>query len=167
MSSPVVIKGNQQGLRLIISPGADIKEVVGTIENGLKNINKRTLGKHSAIRIMLEGEDVSKQDTCYLQEALNKLGINTYIDNGVTEKTEENKIYSPMDEGLFIIGNIKRGQIIEAETSVIILGDVETGAKIISSANVVIIGKQDGQVQAGRDGNPSSFVYSMISGRNM
>lgn len=167
MTSPVIIKGNQQGLRLIISPGARIQDVVSTIENGLKNINKQTIGKHHAIRLMLEGEKISSHDVGYLQSSLRDMGIETYIDKDVTEKTKEQDKFLPMDEGLFLIGNIKRGQIVEAATSVIIVGDVEAGARIISSANVVIIGKQDGQVQAGMDGDPSSFVYSMISGRNM
>ena len=167
MQSPVIIKGNQQGLRLIISKGAQIQEVVSTIEKGLKNIKKEKLEPHSSIRLMIEGAKLKPEETEYLQTALFNLGIDTYIEEPQTHYTNDKKDIIPMDEGLFVIGNIRRGQIVEANTSIVILGDVEAGAKIISNANVVIIGKQEGMVQVGANSNEASFVYSMISGRNM
>lgn len=167
MQSPVIIKGNQHGLRLIISDEARIQEVVSTIEKGLKNIKKETLKPHQSIKLMLEGQRLKPGEIEYLQNALLKLGINTYIDKPQSQHTNDKIKLSPPDEGLFIIGNIRRGQIVEAATSIVIIGDVETGAKIISNSNVVIIGKQDGMVQVGADGQTGSFVYSMISGRNM
>jgi septum site-determining protein MinC len=168
MTSPVIIKGNQQGLRLIISPGAEIYDVVSTIKKGLKSTDKKPgVKKCPAIRISLEGERLKFTDIEYLQDALRELGIDTYIDKKVTDNPKEHCKFLPPDEGLFLIGNIRRGQIVEAAESVIIVGDVEAGAKVVSKSNVIIIGRQDGYVEAGVDGDSSSFVYSLIPGRNI
>jgi septum site-determining protein MinC len=168
MTSPVIIKGNQLGLRLIIAPGTEVCEVVSTIKRGLKNSDKKqTAGRYPAIRLSLEGEQLKNEDIRYLQTRLRELGMDTYIDKKVTDNPKEHRDFLPLDEGLFLIGNIRRGQIVEAVESVIIVGDVEAGAKVVSRSNVIIIGRQDGYVKAGVDGDSSSFVYSLFSGRNI
>jgi septum site-determining protein MinC len=170
MASPVIIKGNQQGLRFIIAPGAGVSDVVSTVKKGLKNTKKQRTGC-PAIRISFEGEILSGSDIEYLRNELRKLGMETYIetytDKKVTDNPKEHCKYQPLDEGLFLIGNIRRGQIVEAAESVIILGDVEAGARVLSRSNVIILGRQDGYVEAGVDGDASSFVYSLIPGRNI
>jgi septum formation inhibitor MinC len=141
---------------------------VSTIKKGLKSTDKKLNAKKcSAIKISLEGEQLKITDIEYLQDALRKLGMDTYIDKNVTDNPKEHCNFLPLDEGLFLIGNIRRGQIVEATESVIIVGDVEPGAKVMSKSNVIIIGRQEGYVEAGVDGDPSSIVYSLIPGRNI
>lgn len=170
MTSPVTIKGNQQGLRLIIEKDAYIEDVVSTIKNGLKNnVIYDTIDKKHDIKLIFEGQDISFKDKLLIQNLFLQYGIKCYIENKheVTDKISSYNNFLPKDEGLFLFGNIRRGEVIEAKTSIVIIGDVEKGARVYSNANIVIIGKQEGLVQSGIEGSSTSFVYSMISGRNM
>ena len=48
--------------------------------------------------------------------------------------------------GQFFKGNLRSGQVLDVETSIIILGDVKAGAKVVSKGNVIILGSLKGNV---------------------
>ncbi len=51
--------------------------------------------------------------------------------------------------GQFFKGNLRSGQVLEFDTSVVILGDINAGAQVVSTGNVVILGALNGNVYAG------------------
>jgi septum site-determining protein MinC len=63
--------------------------------------------------------------------------------------------------GQFYKGNLRSGQKLEFDTSVILLGDVNPGASIISKGNIVILGSFKGKAHAGAAGNTNAFVLAL------
>ena len=63
--------------------------------------------------------------------------------------------------GQFYKGNLKDGQTLETENSVIVLGDVYPGASIVSNKDIVILGGLFGQAYAGGSGDEGHFVVAL------
>ena len=63
--------------------------------------------------------------------------------------------------GQFYKGNLRSGQVLEVETSIVVIGDINNGAKVVSKGNVVILGSLKGNVFAGASGNTNAFVVAL------
>ena len=77
------------------------------------------------------------------------------------EQTAANLMQTDNGTGFFFKGNLRSGQVLDVETSIIILGDVNNGAKVISKGNVIILGALKGNVFAGSAGNVDAFVIAL------
>ena len=77
------------------------------------------------------------------------------------EQTAANLMQTDNGTGFFFKGNLRSGQVLDVETSIIILGDVNNGAKVISTGNVIILGALKGNVFAGSAGNVDAFVIAL------
>ena len=64
------------------------------------------------------------------------------------------------NSGQFFKGNLRSGQVMEFETSIVILGDVNVGAQVVSTGNVIVLGKLYGTVYAGAAGKEDAFVVA-------
>ncbi|MFI3230428.1 MAG: septum site-determining protein MinC [bacterium] len=58
-------------------------------------------------------------------------------------------------------GNVRSGQSIEFEGTIVIIGDVNPGGKIIASGNIIVLGKLRGIVHAGCQGDDSCFISAL------
>lgn len=75
------------------------------------------------------------------------------VDRKLAEMTEGGaKIYK---------GNLRSGQSIETENSVVIIGDVNPGASVVSAGNIIVLGTLKGTAFAGCSGNKNCFVISL------
>ena len=77
------------------------------------------------------------------------------------KKKEEKKKIKPEKLAIFHKGNLRSGQELVLENSVIVLGDVNFGAKVTSKGNVIVLGTLFGNVFAGCDGDKNAFVLAM------
>lgn len=133
--------------------------------------------------IMEEDEELQKKINERVTEAcleLEKKKIEAGLPDGEhkEKKTEETEI--PMednraeraaariseqmaaeDPGLFYKGNLRSGQVLESEKSIILLGDIKPGANVISKGNIVVLGSLRGNAFAGADGNKNAFVVAL------
>lgn len=159
MISPVMMKGNKAGIRLIISPDATISQVVTCLSDKLQ-----TTGRYYAnikpITVTFEGKDLTEDEKQQIIDTLNDKGIRIGRRPRSIEKPKEKSIYSDKN-GLFYIGNLKNGQSIQAAASIVIVGDVESGASVESEGNIIIIGALHGAATSGCKGKPDTFVYSL------
>ena len=159
MKNTVVIKGNKSGMTVILDPEAayetlllDIAakfeesarfwgSVQMTPEQEFEIVNVIT--EHSQIEILcLVDQDINRIRRCEraLKNRLMELSSNT---------------------GQFFRGNLKAGELLETETSLVVIGDVEKGARIISKGNVVILGDLHGSVTAGASGNEKTVIVAL------
>lgn len=173
MKSPVVIKGNKMGIRLIIAPEASIFDITRTLETKLQN-TKHYYKSIKPITVTFDGKILTDEEIEQIFETLLDSGLNIRIDNDINEsppeETNTKQIEKTTEEtidkdGLFYIGNLKCGQAIEALSSIVIIGDIEQGASVLSAGNIVVIGEVKGYAQAGTSGKNDAFVYSMVSRR--
>ncbi|MBE5945881.1 MAG: hypothetical protein E7259_02920 [Lachnospiraceae bacterium] len=166
MISPVIIKGNKMGLRLIVAYEADIDIIIDELIKKLQN-TKQYYKNIKPITVTFEGKILTEDEITIVLDTLRNLGLNIKTNISPPEiPTDKQQNIPPDEDGLFYLGNLKNGQSIEASESIIIVGDVEQGACVYSKGNIIIIGRLNGYAEAGYQGNEDAFVYTLFSGRN-
>ena len=78
----------------------------------------------------------------------------------VTEKVPRPTSNSPSKD-VFIRRNLRSGQKLHAEGTVVIWGDVHESAEIIAAGDIIVMGKLEGIAHAGCYGNESSLVFAL------
>ncbi len=62
---------------------------------------------------------------------------------------------------IFIHRNVRSGQKIHSEGSVIVWGDVHESSEIIAGNDIIVLGKMEGMAHAGFYGNTNSIVFAL------
>ncbi len=159
MISPVMMKGNKAGIRLIISPDATISQVVTCLADKLQTTG-RYYSNIKPISVTFEGKNLTEDEKQQIIDTLSEKGICIGRRHRPTEHSKKKTIHSDKN-GLFYIGSLKNGQSIQAAASIVIVGDVESGASVESEGNIIIIGALHGVAISGYKGKPDTFVYSL------
>ncbi|NLB87824.1 MAG: hypothetical protein GX790_01150 [Syntrophomonadaceae bacterium] len=64
-------------------------------------------------------------------------------------------------QDLFIYRNVRSGQKIRSEGSIVVWGDVHESAEISAADDIIVLGKLEGVVHAGCYGNRDSIVFAL------
>ncbi len=168
MSSNVMIKGTKSGIILVLDKEADwdtLKQEIGekfrTSSDFLGDAEKA---------ISFQGRDLTNEQQQEVIDIIHencKLEILCVLEEDPKKeeafaKTLEAKLMEKENNtGFFFKGNLRSGQVLDVETSIIILGDVNAGAKVVSKGNVIILGSLKGNVFAGSAGNVDAFVVAL------
>ncbi|MBE5935943.1 MAG: septum site-determining protein MinC [Lachnospiraceae bacterium] len=182
MDNTVVIKGMQSGIVVMLDDKKDYDELKEDIKNKFIESSK-FLGK-ADIGISLEGRKLTNEQ---IKEILEIIAENTdlnivcvltdnkdedaeyrkMIEKNLNDlinrkkKKEEKKKIKPEKLAIFHKGNLRSGQELNVENSVIVLGDVNFGASIVSKGNVLVLGTLFGNVYAGCGGDKDAFVLAL------
>lgn len=168
MSTPVVIKGNKYGVNVHLDSAASYDEIKADTALRFKEAEK-LLGD-AKVAISFDGRPVTDEQQRELIDIIQancNLHIICIIDNNpeVEEKYKKSLDETLMEldtaSGQFYKGNLRSGQVLETETSIIILGDVNPGASVVSKGNIIVLGSLKGTAFAGAAGNRTSFVVAM------
>lgn len=166
--APVVIKGSKSGIRLVLEQDMTFEELQKEVEQKFEK-SADFLG-NAQVALSFEGRELSEEEEALLLQSISehsKLDVVCVIDN---DKKREEYFAQTLNErlmqinsnsGQFFKGNLRSGQVMEFETSIIILGDINAGAQVVSTGNVIILGALNGIVFAGASGNEKSFVVAM------
>lgn len=166
MISPVIIKGNKMGIRLIIAPEASMQTIIAELKDKLRNTG-HYYKNIRPISVTFDGKNLTDEEIDTILDTLRYIGLNIETHNAIQKNMMDNNCkLQPDKDGLFYIGNLRNGQSIDALESIIIIGDVEQGASVQSEGNIIIIGELNGYAEAGCKGRNDAFVYSLMSGRN-
>lgn len=182
MDNTVVIKGMQSGIVVMLDKEKNFEELKEDIIKKFKE-SAKFLGK-ADIGLSLEGRKLSSDEikeileiiaehtelnvVCILTDnkdedaefrKMIEKNLNEIIDR--KKKKEEKKKVKPEKLAIFHKGNLRSGQELIVENSVIILGDVNFGAKVTSKGNVLVLGTLFGNVYAGCEGDKNAFVLAM------
>ncbi len=164
MNNPVIVKGNKQGIRLLISEDASIDDILYHLNHKLIN-TKNYYTNIKPIQITFEGQALTDDEKELIYDTLRNIGLNiaenevaitdeNYIEEKITKNTYD-------EAGLFFIGNIRKGQLIIARKSIVIIGDVLPGASVYSEGSVVVIGQAKGTIKAGFKGDKTALIYTV------
>ena len=166
MNSPVIIKGNKWGIKLIINQEATIDDVLNTLKIKLQKTGQYYKNV-KPITVTFDGKKLTEEETEAILDTLRQIGLNI-TDKSTTQHTisQNNNAVQPGNDGLFFIGDLKAGQSINAAESIVIVGNVDNGAAVYSEGNIIIIGELNGYAESGYKGRNDTFVYSLISGGN-
>lgn len=182
MENTVIIKGMQSGIVVMLDDKKDYDELKEDIKNKFIE-SAKFLGK-ADIGISLEGRKLTDEQ---IKEILGIISENTelnvvcvltdnkeedaayrkMIEKNLNElitrkkKKEDKKKIKPEKLAIFHKGNLRSGQELNIENSVIVMGDVNFGASIVSKGNVIVLGTLFGNVYAGSGGDKEAFVLAL------
>ena len=166
--APVVIKGNKAGLRIVFDDQLPFEELLEKIKEKFHE-SADFLG-NAQVALSFEGRELSEnEEACILQciSENSHLDVVCLIDNDkereeyFSRSLEEHLMQMNSNTGQFFKGNLRSGQVMEFDTSIVILGDVNVGAQVVSTGNVVVLGALKGTVYAGASGKQNCFVVAL------
>lgn len=159
MEDNILIKGNKEGLNVIINMNKfkDFDEMIDLL------IEKLSRGKQfykgSTLKITTELKHINDRNLRSLKDVLFEEFM---IKDCIFEDKEDrsNKTFSGIYEGRtkFIRRTIRGGQVINYNGNLVIIGDVNSGAEIYAAGNVIVLGALRGYVHAGFTGNSRAIV---------
>ena len=164
---PVMLKGNKSGIRIILDDELSFEELLEKVTEKFQN-NADFLGDNRVV-VAFDGRELSDEEEAVLLHTIqenSKLQIVCVIDEdeereALYERTLQEKLMAiDSNSGQFFKGNLRSGQVMEFETSIVILGDVNVGAQVVSTGNFVVLGKLNGTVYAGASGKEDAFIVA-------
>ena len=167
MTSPVIIKSFQNGIAVILDETLAFPQL--SEEVGLKFRESAAFFKDAKMAVSFEGRKLDAEEETQLVRQITE-NCSLHIVCLVGKDEEKNQTYlkaihqasrKDENEGQFYKGNLKNGQILEMESSVVIVGDVNPGAVIAAKKDIIIIGGLYGEAYAGADGVPGHFVVAL------
>ena len=168
MSDTVVIKGTKSGIILVLDAGTEYEVLKQDVAAKFK-ASAAFLGEAQKA-VAFQGKpltDEQKLEIIGFIEENCQLSIVCIMENderleqAFRNSIEKHMIKQDYSTGQFFKGNLRSGQVLDVETSIIIIGDVKAGAKVISKGNVIILGSLKGNVYAGSSGNQNAFVVAL------
>lgn len=188
MSQNVTIKGTKSGIILVLDekvPFENLKaEIADTFLDAASFLGKHKMGliirgkyltdseQEEVVGIINNNTDLTI--TCIIDEqsATEKLFNIEKKEKALEEKTasleqkEESLNSAPQaqfydNSALIYTGNLRSGQDISCEQSVILLGDVKPGASITSYGSIFVLGELRGNAFAGAGGDRQSIVMAL------
>lgn len=164
----VMIKSFPNGISVVLDPNIPFEQLYIEYAEKFRDSSK-FFGKAKRV-ISFEGRELSSLEERALLEA-----ISEYTDLTVTcvvsKDDESNQLYLKAASSFLVSDSTSSGQIykgcvkaehnIESASSIIILGDVNPGAVVKSNGSVVVLGTIYGNVEAGAEGDTTSFVAAI------
>jgi len=170
MDNAVIIKGLNHGIVVVLDPEIEYNLLKEKIAQKFRE-SAKFLG-NAQMALKFEGRELSDLQQ---REILDIIGENSdlhiacvlsddqSLDNKFQkflENNQESNSNSNINGQLFK-GNLRSGQSLESQHSIIVIGDVNPGASIVSNGNIIIIGTLKGTVFAGASGNENAFVFAL------
>ncbi|SFR99580.1 septum site-determining protein MinC [Anaeromicropila populeti] len=168
MNNSVIIKGTKSGIIVVLDSEMDFGELAEHVAVKFQQ-SAKFLGD-ATMALSFEGRVLSNDEQRVLLNIINDnsdLNIVCIVDTDerkehLFEKTLNEKLMElSSNTGQFYKGNLRSGQVLEVETSIIVIGDVNNGAKVVSKGNIIILGALKGNVFAGAAGNTKAFVVAL------
>ena len=161
MRNPVGISMKKDEIIIRISEKATHEETIACLNKKIPALKK--LYKTEKTPICVTGKILKNKEIDEIKEIItNEIDVKLTFDSpkelglhGIRKAFEKDIDNS---ETKFYKGNMRSGQKIEFEGSLIILGDVNGGAEVIAGENIVILGILRGLAHAGAKGNKKAII---------
>ena len=168
MDNSIIIKGTNNGINFILDEALSFDELKEKLKE--KVIDSAKFLSDAKTAVSFTGRKLSDSEEIELLKVVKEnsdLDVVCIIDpdeekNAVYAEAVDRKIAEAASGGARIYkGNLRSGQSIESENSVVIIGDVNPGASVVSAGNIVVLGTLKGTAFAGCSGNKNCFVISL------
>lgn len=167
MSSTVVIKSNKSGMSVFLDPDVSFEQLLGDIAIKFKESAK--FWGSVQMTLTLEGRELTPHEEFMIVNVItehSQIEILCLIDRDANrikqcEKALNEKLMElSSTTGQFFRGNLREGESLESESSIVIIGDVDRGAKVTAKGNVIVLGNLAGTVTAGVAGNKDAVIVA-------
>ncbi len=168
MGSTVVIKGNKSGMSIYLDPNVPFEQILSAIERKFRESAK--FWGSIQMALALEGRSLTPEEEYQIVNAImgsSQVEILCLIDqDGEQIRRCEKALNEKLMElsaqtGQFHKGDLKRGDSLESEASIVVIGNVNHGAKVTAKGNIIILGELKGSVFAGAAGNGEAVVVAL------
>lgn len=168
MNHNVIIKAYNGGIVVVLDKALSFEDLKLEIAAKFKESSK--FFNNAQMAISFEGRVLSEEEKIEILDIISEnseLQIVCIVEN---DPEKERQFEKSMNErlmelstntGQFYKGNLRSGQVLELETSVIVIGDVNPGARVVSKGNIIVLGALKGNAFAGAAGNEKSFVVAL------
>ncbi len=169
MGQAVIIKSSKNGITLVLNPELEFPVLLGEI---LNKFRASEFFSNAEFAVSFEGRELSDAEKyqivdCIMSETT--VRILCIIEN---DELRDAALRRKMDEhakaaagrkqsGSFYHGNLKSGERLETDESIIIIGDVPKGASVVSAADIIVLGTLSGSAYAGIDGREGAFIAAL------
>lgn len=155
----IVIKGNKEGLNVIISMNT-FKDFDEMLEALIGKLSKgKRFYKGCTLKITTELKDIDDRNLRKLKDILFDEFL---IKDCIFEDFEENnnKVFNGIYEGRtkFLRRTVRSGQIVNYSGNIVIIGDINPGAQVFAAGNIIVFGVLRGEVHAGVNGNTKAII---------
>lgn len=167
MNSPVIIKSFHNGIAVMLDAELPFSELLDEV--GMKFKESAAFFKDAKMALSFEGRALDAEEEKELvTQITSSCSLNIVCLVGKDE--EKNQTYlraiqqaekKDENEGRFYRGNLKDGQVLEIDSSIVIVGDVYPGCCIAAKKDIIIIGGLYGEAYAGVDGETGHFVAAL------
>ena len=166
--NPVIIKSNKYGLVVRLDAEMPFTELLEAVAEKFHESAK--FFKDARMAVTFQGRVLTMDQENRLVNAI-VMNSGIHIICIVDERPETEEYYeqairraeeTDLKNGQFYRGNLRSGQTMEVDTSIVVLGDVHPGASITSKGNVVVLGSCRGNVYAGASGDRDCFVAALV-----
>ncbi len=168
MDNSVIIKGLNNGIIVVLDPVIEYELLKEKLTKKFKDSSK-FLG-NAQVALSFEGRKLTDEQQMELLQIISEQS-ELKIVCLVTEDPEKDAVFQQAMEqskeehgkssGQFYKGNLRSGQSLECDTSIVIIGDVNPGATVVSKGNIIVLGALRGTVFAGSDGNDKAFILAL------
>lgn len=168
MDNSVIIKGLNNGIIVVLNSEIEFDLLKEKVSKKFRDSSK-FLG-NAQVALSFEGRKLTEEQQLELLQIISEQSelkiVCLVLDDPEKEDFFRKSIAQNMDDktnsnGQFYKGNLRSGQSIESDKSVVLIGDVNPGASITSSGNIVVLGALRGTVFAGASGNDKAFVLAL------
>lgn len=170
MKNAVIVKSFQNGLILYLDSEMEFEELLEAVAAKFKE-SKRFF-KDASVAVSFVGRRLALEEEKRLAEAImENSGLNITCIVGRDDETERfyaralecvgRKKAQEESAGQFYRGTLRKGQILETESSIIVLGDVNPGSSVIAAGDIVVLGSLRGSAYAGGNGRPEHYVAAL------
>ena len=168
MDNSVIIKGLNNGIIVVLDSEIEFDLLKEKVSKKFRDSSK-FLG-NAQVALSFEGRKLTEEQQLELLQIISEQSelkiVCLVLDDPEKEDFFRKSIAQNMDDktnsnGQFYKGNLRSGQSIESDNSVVLIGDVNPGASITSSGNIVVLGALRGTVFAGASGNDKAFVLAL------
>lgn len=171
MSSSVVIKSYRGGIAVYLDETLSFEQLLAAVGEKFRD-SARFFGD-MRVAVSFEGRELTAEEENLLVDEIScnsdlhiicVVGKDRKKEERFKETMEAFERYFPKAEqnnGQFYRGNLRNGQILETEGSVVVVGDVEAGCSVISTKDIIVIGRLLGNAYAGGDGTKGHFVVAL------
>jgi len=170
---PVTLKGTREGVVVQLNCNLGFEELCTKIVDKIKAADS-FLGNKTEVIINLGTVELDDGQTQKLQELFHSLGVGIKKFTPGTKNREQSTMETPglpemvgdenhvLAQGstLMVRKNLRSGQTIFHEGTVIILGDVNPGAEVVASGHIFVIGNLRGIAHAGAHGDTRAVVFA-------
>lgn len=170
MKNAVIVKSFRNGLTLYLDSELDFGQLLEEVAGKFKG--SKEFFSDASVAVSFEGRELSFEEEDSLIETI-RINSHLNITCIVGKDEEKNRIYGKALEefrrkrheeesaGQFYRGTLRRGQILETESSIIVLGDVNPGSSVIAAGDIVVLGSLRGNAYAGGNGRPGHYIAAL------